>query len=123
AGLALEEQVANRGGCAILYCDRDGFKAVNDRRGHRAGDQLLVEVAKRLSACEPANKAVSRFGGDEFVILIRNPTDADIENASRCIATSMSCPVVVQGEPIRIGVSIGVAVAKAETDPEDLISR
>jgi diguanylate cyclase (GGDEF)-like protein len=121
--LGLEQHLPNPGGCAIIYCDLDGFKAVNDRLGHRAGDELLVEVAERLSACEPVNKVVSRFGGDEFVILVRNPTDADVENGRQCIAAAMSRPIVVDGEPISIGASIGVAVAGAETDPEELISR
>src|SRR3954468_23894297 len=61
---------------AILFVDIDGFKSVNDRYGHLVGDQVLFEVAKRLSTCLGQEHDVVRYGGDEFVVLIEHPRDA-----------------------------------------------
>jgi diguanylate cyclase (GGDEF)-like protein len=108
---------------AVLFCDLDGFKGVNDRLGHSAGDQLLVKMARRLLTGSRTNYVVSRFGGDEFVILIADSSDADIEHVSRVVAAQLSRPVTVDDEFVRLGASIGVAVAAGETDPEKLIRR
>jgi diguanylate cyclase (GGDEF)-like protein len=109
--------------CAVLFCDLDGFKGVNDRLGHSAGDQLLVEMARRLQTETPSNNVVSRFGGDEFVVLVTDTTDADIEHASQAVGAELSRPVIVENETVRLGASIGVAKAAGEVDPEELIKR
>jgi diguanylate cyclase (GGDEF)-like protein len=66
---------------------------------------------------------VSRFGGDEFVILIHDPSDADIEGVSIGLAAAVSPPISLHGEQVSVSASIGVAVAAGETDPEKLIAR
>jgi len=119
----VERHLSHHGGCAILFCDLDGFKSVNDRLGHQAGDDLLVELGRRLRTIEQANILVSRFGGDEFVIMVPDPTDAKIDVASECVATALAHPIVVRGEPITLGASIGLASSAGESDPEDLIKR
>src|SRR5262249_30387898 len=119
----IERHLSREGRCAILFCDLDGFKTVNDRLGHQGGDEVLVEVARRLRAREPTNNLVSRFGGDEFVIMVPDPTDDDIENAAEGVANALSDPVVVHGEPVTVGASIGQAASAGEADPEDLIKR
>jgi len=119
----VQRHLSHQGGCAILFCDLDGFKSVNDRLGHQAGDDLLVELGRRLRTIEQANILVSRFGGDEFVIMVPDPTDAKIDVASECVATALAHPIVVRGEPITLGASIGLASSAGESDPEDLIKR
>jgi diguanylate cyclase len=119
----VERHLSQQHRCAVLFCDLDGFKSVNDRLGHQAGDDLLVELARRLRTIERGNSMVSRFGGDEFVIMVPDPTDANIEIASQCVAKALSHPIVVRGQSVTLGASIGLAESSGEADPEDLIKR
>ena len=80
-------------GCAILFCDLNGFKAVNDRYGHARGDQLLIEVSRRLRESVRTHDLVSRFGGDEFVILLRETTPDEMQTINRRIIDALSRPV------------------------------
>jgi diguanylate cyclase (GGDEF)-like protein len=96
---------------AVLACDLDRFKLVNDSLGHRAGDELLQEVARRLSAAVRSVDTVARFGGDEFVLVaesIGGPEDAHRLAAS--IIASLSLPVRIAGIDIHTSPSIGIAV-------------
>lgn len=97
---------------AILYADGDGFKAVNDRYGHAAGDAVLIETAARLHACIRAGDMAARLGGDEFAMLLAAPGDADaVGRVSAAIAAAMAVPVELpSGESVVIGLSIGAAV-------------
>ena len=92
---------------AALFCDLDGFKPVNDRLGHAAGDQLLVAVADRFRGCLREGDLVSRLGGDEFVIICRG-ADA-VEVISDRIRAMVARPFEAGGEQVLIGVSLGVA--------------
>ena len=109
--------------CIIAFCDLDGFKAVNDRLGHDAGDQLLVEVARRLRACVRDGDVVSRFGGDEFLILSRGSGLDEIDAVCERIVEALSRPIMLREELVTIGASMGIAVAFGADDPEDLIKR
>ncbi|WP_284044128.1 GGDEF domain-containing protein [Actinoplanes sp. M2I2] len=127
--------LANRGACldhlatsleegadlAVLFCDLDGFKPVNDRLGHAAGDELLIAVADRLSTCVRDSDLVSRFGGDEFVLICRGP-DAVGVVADR-IAGLTRRPFTAAGEQVLIGVSVGVARRRPADTTDDLINR
>jgi diguanylate cyclase (GGDEF)-like protein len=99
---------------ALLLLDLDGFKQVNDALGHRVGDRLLVEVGKRLAAAAAgsgADNLVGRLGGDEFAVVV--PHLRDTADARRCAAEIMSAlaePVLLDGLPIDVGASVGVAV-------------
>ncbi len=106
---------------ALLFLDLDGFKQVNDRMGHAAGDELLRTVAQRLlesvrSSDEVSRVAlpqgsVSRFGGDEFAVLLtglREPEDA--ADCARRIHSKLGAAVVIDGAEVRIGASIGIAI-------------
>jgi diguanylate cyclase len=109
--------------CTVLFCDLDRFKAVNDGFGHRRGDEVLIEVAQRLRESVRTHDVVSRFGGDEFVILIRASAPEEVQTINQRIVGALSRPVAVADAYITVGVTTGVAAANKESDPEDLISR
>jgi diguanylate cyclase (GGDEF)-like protein len=119
----LDERISRHKGSVILFCDLDDFKAVNDRLGHAAGDQLLIAIANRLRTCIRDTDMVSRFGGDEFLILIDNAVPADAEIICQRIAAALARPFRVLGEQITVGASIGTAVTARGTDAETTIKR
>jgi diguanylate cyclase (GGDEF)-like protein len=111
------------GPVAALFLDLDGFKPVNDTYGHAAGDALLKGVAERLVAATRPEDFVSRFGGDEFLVLCRGlQTEDDAIAVAERIQHYLNEPFEVLGRPVRIGVSIGVATVGEHADePESLI--
>lgn len=97
---------------ALHFLDLDGFKAVNDRHGHPAGDVLLRQVAERLRLLVRENDTVARLGGDEFVIVqsrIRHVDEAEV--LARRILRQLSAPYDIEGQQMTIGVSVGIAIA------------
>jgi diguanylate cyclase (GGDEF)-like protein/PAS domain S-box-containing protein len=104
---------------AVCYLDLDGFKDVNDRFSHEAGDQLLVEAAGRLTACVRAGDTVARIGGDEFVVLLSNLADEDeCQVALDRLLRAMSVPYAV-GDNVQTGISVSVGVTLFPSDPVD----
>ncbi len=97
---------------AVLYCDLDGFKHVNDKLGHEAGDKVLKECARRFATCVRESDLAARLGGDEFALLIDDARDA--ETAAIGIAEKLiqrlSEPIEMEGQTARVGVSVGIAV-------------
>lgn len=96
---------------ALLFLDLDGFKAINDRLGHRAGDLLLQQVAGRLRGTLRASDTAARLGGDEFAVLL--PEVAGMPEAllaGQRLLDSLQPPCMIDGLPQRIGASIGVAL-------------
>lgn len=96
---------------ALLFCDLDGFKAINDQYGHHAGDEVLRQVAYRLSVGRRKVDTVARLGGDEFVILLTGLTDirtAANVVARQCLA-AVSEPFEFEGRQLAVGMSIGIA--------------
>jgi chemotaxis family two-component system sensor kinase Cph1 len=105
---------------AVFVLDLDKFKPVNDAMGHAAGDELLIEVARRLTALMRSRDLVARLGGDEFAILqldLRNVQDAD-QTAER-ILKEIRRPFIIQGQSIGIGVSIGVSMCPNHATEHD----
>ncbi|MER6034633.1 EAL domain-containing protein [Streptomyces sp. NPDC001835] len=106
-------------GTAVLFIDLDGFKAVNDTIGHQAGDELLVQAARRLQDAVRQGDTASRLGGDEFAALIagdgtRDPAARErniLELADR-LRTTLSQPYCIDGNDVRVNASIGVAFAE-----------
>ena len=97
---------------AVLFLDLDDFKDVNDSLGHAAGDEVLGEVARRLSDCMRPIDTAARLGGDEFAILLRD-TESElhsIEVASRVMA-AVKAPIALTGRDVTLAVSIGIAFA------------
>ncbi|PWJ54654.1 diguanylate cyclase (GGDEF) domain-containing protein [Quadrisphaera granulorum] len=97
-------------GVAVLFVDLDGFKAINDRQGHAAGDQVLVAVAERLrSAVRPADVA-ARLGGDEFVVVLDDVDLIEAEAVAERIVHDVQAPVALGGAPaLAVGASVGLA--------------
>lgn len=120
-GLLDEELGAGRP-MSVVFVDLDGFKAINDELGHLAGDDLLVAVAQRLTALAPDGLIVGRAGGDEFIGVTSSSTDAD-EFAARVRAAAASDQGMVEGSPLRIGASVGVAHAEDGETRTDLLTR
>ncbi len=110
---------------AVLFVDLDGFKDVNDRYGHDAGDELLVAVAFRLRDCIRAGDLVARMGGDEFTIMLtRLETAGPAAEVARRICAALSEPFEIASRPVRISTSVGVALAAADSaDTDDLLRR
>lgn len=109
---------------AVLFCDLDGFKRVNDAFGHVAGDQLLVEVARRIKSCVREVDTVARLGGDEFAVLlesVQNP--ADIGRACERILVALRNRIDVLNEEVSVTVTIGVAMTGGGTSADVLLSQ
>ena len=111
------------GGFAVLFLDLDRFKVVNDSMGHRAGDQLLVAIARRLDRIRRAGDTVARLGGDEFAVLVEGVDDAAAAGrvADR-VQHELSQPFEVNGQEVFTSASIGIALGGvADHRPEDLL--
>jgi diguanylate cyclase (GGDEF)-like protein len=95
---------------SLLMLDLDAFKAVNDTRGHRAGDMVLVEIATRLSGTLRESDTAARLGGDEFVLMLpATPLLGAIET-SRALVDFIVAPIAIDGKALTVGASIGIAV-------------
>jgi diguanylate cyclase (GGDEF)-like protein len=117
---SFEERIgeASAAGIAtVLLLDLNGFKAVNDRFGHAAGDELLVVVAQRIAAELPAGAVAARMGGDEFAVML--PRDIGDEFAVR-LRSAVHQPIRVGGHDLLVGASIGIADG---TDPVEVLRR
>ncbi|KQT46751.1 hypothetical protein ASG52_13690 [Methylobacterium sp. Leaf456] len=113
------------GRIAVLACDLDRFKAVNDTFGHPVGDRLLCLVAARLRTSLRRGDTIARLGGDEFaVILIDIESEADAGSVCERIIGVVNEPIVLDGVAIDIGMSVGAAVVSGEdADPEEVFKR
>ncbi|WP_369068316.1 diguanylate cyclase domain-containing protein [Kineococcus terrestris] len=102
---------------ALLYCDLDDFKPVNDTGGHAAGDHVLIGVAERLAAAVRPGDTVARLGGDEFAVVCPDLPDGDAALAvAQRIVESMAQPFEVAGWSFPVGISVGLAVAAPGQD-------
>ena len=95
---------------AVLFIDLDRFKVINDTLGHHAGDEFLVEVARRIALCIRGHDLLARLGGDEFVVLLDNFEDlTDVQEVASRIINSISEPFLLDGREMYSGASIGIA--------------
>ncbi len=110
---------------AVLLMDLDRFKEINDSLGHAAGDELLVELGSRLEAALRASDTVARLGGDEFGVLIPDATvPDDVLRVIDRMQSAIAEPVTVQGLPLSLEASIGVALFPDDGDDvETLLQR
>ena len=120
---ALRARLVEGTGCALLFCDLDGFKGVNDEHGHAVGDRLLAEVALRLAELAAPGDLVSRFGGDEFVILCTGRAESDLADLAARVSERVRAPFDGPEGTLTIGVSVGIAVGRPGDTADELISR
>jgi len=104
------------GSAALLFCDLDRFKTVNDSLGHHAGDQLLHEVAARLMSLLDPNHLLVRLGGDEFVIFCEKVSEAEALTLARNVLRVFETPFTVDGQPYRSSTSVGIAFTDNGSD-------
>ena len=105
---------AANAGLAVIYCDLDNFKPINDSHGHSVGDQVLNAVGKRLqSLTKHGVDIAARIGGDEFAIILVNCSQADAASVCARIRDAISAPVVFNGVTFHVGVSVGYSFATA----------
>ena len=102
-------------GMALLLCDLDGFKPINDRLGHQTGDMVLQTVASRLAGCVRGDDVVGRLGGDEFLILCRGEPEQAVSRLRDRIPTALETPVRLRGAMVTVGVTMGWALAGPAT--------
>jgi diguanylate cyclase (GGDEF)-like protein/PAS domain S-box-containing protein len=96
---------------AMLFLDLDNFKVVNDTLGHSAGDQMLLEVVKRLSRCTRDGDTISRQGGDEFILLLNDVPDLEtVERIAGEILSELAEPMAINGRQLNTSCSIGISI-------------
>lgn len=116
----LTDALNSRTATALLFCDIDNFKGINDSHGHESGDTVLKFVANQLaSVCGP-NELIARFGGDEFCVLSRTPAQS-ARHLSGKVERALDATCVVNDSQLRVGGSVGLAIAKVTDTPDSLL--
>jgi len=122
---ALDRRAPTAEMVALLFCDVDGFKNVNDEYGHRTGDELLRIIASRLTSVVRPEDTVSRIGGDEFVVLLDQAFSIDdIASVAARMRAAVSEPIIAGPARFDVSVSIGIAVSvtgESARTPEELL--
>jgi len=110
-------------GASVVFCDLNGFKAVNDAHGHDVGDAVLVQVARRLQRTTRGEDFVARIGGDEFVIVAPPDANSDFDMLARRILRATDQPMILPGPVVAtVGMSIGMAVLEPGSDPSAVLT-
>ncbi len=110
--------------CGVLFIDLDRFKTINDTLGHRIGDLLLKEVASRLRGCLRKSDIVSRFGGDEFVVMLTEIAEVkDIQPVAEKIIHAISQPCRLDNQQLSVSSSVGIAIFPRDGDNIEALLR
>ena len=111
-------------GATVAFCDLNGFKAVNDTHGHAAGDEVLVEVARRLVRAVRGEDVVARPSGDEFVIVAPASPGASGAGLARRIAGALRQPMLLSGGlVVLVGVAVGLATLEPGLAPAQVLEQ
>ena len=120
----LQTMYDGREAVGVMFIDVDGFKSVNDTRGHDTGDRVLVEIGRRLAAHVRPHDFVGRLGGDEFVVLVRGVADvADLRPFGERLIREIECPYEDDGSMFTLSASVGVAVMDQSVPALEMIRR
>ena len=107
---------------AVLFIDLDDFKTVNDTMGHAAGDALLTEIASRIDSCMGPDDTAARLGGDEFAVLLPHPAhELEVRNVADRILVALGDPIMLDGAPVVMHASIGIAWHDGAVDAAELM--
>jgi diguanylate cyclase (GGDEF)-like protein/PAS domain S-box-containing protein len=121
--LLAKARLMRGGSLAVLFCDLDRFKVVNDDFGHDAGDRLLIEAAARLRSTLRPSDTVARFGGDEFALLCEGVDLRSVERIASRIEGAFSAPFLIGGHEISVTTSIGIMLTSdPDVSPDQLVS-
>ncbi len=121
---AMAQTVREKNMLAVCYLDLDGFKPINDQFGHKTGDQVLVEISKRIENTIRGGDTVARLGGDEFVVLLLG-----LERGNECVNTmerlleAISQPISINGNSLFLSASIGVSIYPLDNEDIDTLLR
>jgi diguanylate cyclase (GGDEF)-like protein len=121
----LVEQLATHAGsgATVVFCDLNGFKAINDTHGHAAGDAVLVQIGRRLTRTVRGEDFVARLGGDEFVIVVPPDPHSDFEALARRLLRATDQPLILPGPIVAsVGMSIGMATLEAGAEPAAVLT-
>jgi diguanylate cyclase (GGDEF)-like protein/PAS domain S-box-containing protein len=109
---------------ALFFLDLDRFKEVNDTYGHHAGDQLLIEAARRISACVRESDTVARLGGDEFTLILFDAADKELtDRIAKSLITCLEKPFMITGNTVQISASIGIARYPVDAADKEILLR
>ncbi|MCK5664778.1 MAG: diguanylate cyclase, partial [Thiotrichaceae bacterium] len=109
---------------AVCYLDLDGFKPINDQYGHKAGDHVLVEIAKRLQQGVRTGDTASRLGGDEFVLLMLDiETSEELEHIIQRIIQDIAAPIELPDGTVSVSASIGITIYPYDNSEPDILLR
>ena len=109
---------------AVCYLDLDGFKLINDSLGHQAGDEVLIEIAKRIGFTIRGGDTIARLGGDEFVILLLG-----LEKGEECVTTlnrllaAIAEPITIKDQTVSVSASLGVSIYPIDDEDPDILLR
>jgi len=108
---------------AVLFCDIDNFKRVNDSLGHDAGDELLVALARRLADGLPPNCTAARLSGDEYLVICHNTAEVGgVNNLVQKVSKLLRAAIPLRGQIVKVSATVGAAMPKdANTSPDDLL--
>ncbi|HMJ78470.1 MAG TPA: diguanylate cyclase [Iamia sp.] len=121
--LALRASVGTTAAVGLVFCDIDGFKQVNDEHGHHVGDEVLVEIARRIGTVLHPDDTPGRLGGDELVVVAIRDSVADVERTMAAIVEAVEAPFETTAGPVEVRMSAGCAVARQGARSEDLLRR
>ena len=116
----IADAVENRQLMALVVLDMDGFKEINDTLGHSVGDLVLIETAKRITNAVRQDDVVSRLGGDEYTVILKNPGSVEKALAtSQRIVNAIRAPIQLDTTKVQVGASVGVSICPADSSIAD----
>lgn len=105
----------------VIFCDLDGFQAINTRFGHSAGDSVLIEVARRIQVVAGERACVARMGGDEFILLVEGIGREELGDLRDQLRMAIHPPMRIDGRAIRVGASLGTAWAACGMSVDEVL--